>query len=138
MVSPQPKENEPVSPWRQAGASAAPDKAPRPRAERRIHPRVLFSVPVKLHHLAPGGISTSRGITLDLSEGGLGALIQIDLIIGEAVEIDLQLPACSLSTVAVVRYCNRVRAGFEFVGLSSDERQQISSALGTKQPAPFL
>src|SRR5215469_8879922 len=101
----------------------------RRRGEQRVHPRMLFSVPLRLHHLRPGGVSTSRGLTLDLSEGGVGALVQIDLIVGEAIEIELQLPNGSLSAVAIVRYSSSIRSGFEFVGLSVKERQQIAAAI---------
>src|SRR5438309_1956348 len=57
----------------------------------RRYPRALFSVPIRLRHLMAGGISTTRGITLDISESGLGALVQGDLRLGETVEIDLEL-----------------------------------------------
>ena len=107
----------------------------RPRSEQRVHPRALFSVPLKLHHLRPGGVSTSRGLTLDLSQGGVGALVQIDLIVSEAIEIELQLPNGSLSAVAIVRYSSSIRSGFEFVGLSAEERQQIAAAIGGKPNA---
>jgi hypothetical protein len=93
-------------------------------------PRTLFSVPIRLHHLIPGGISTTRGITLDISEGGLGALVQGDLRLGETVEIDLQLPGNSLSTVAIVRHTSNVRSGFEFLGITPEERLQIAKTCG--------
>ena len=89
-------------------------------------PRTLVSVPIRLRHLIPGGISTTRGITLDLSEGGLGALVQGDLRLGETVEIDLQLPGQSLSAVAIVRHTSKVRSGFEFLGMTPDEKSQIT------------
>ena len=97
-----------------------------------MHQRVIFSVPLKLYHLMPGGISSARGISLDLSEGGVGALVQMDLMLGEAVEIDLQLPTSSLCAVAIVRYYTPTRSGFEFVGLSPQERSRISAAIGKR------
>ncbi len=92
--------------------------------------RTLFSVPIQLRHLIPGGISTTRGITLDISEGGLGALVQGDLRLGETVEIDLQLPGHSLSTVAIVRHTSKVRSGFEFLGMTPEERSEITKTCG--------
>lgn len=88
--------------------------------------RTLFTVPIQLRHLIPGGISTTRGITLDISEGGVGALVQGDLGLGETVEIDLQLPGHSLSTVAIVRHTSQVRSGFEFLGMTPAERSEIT------------
>lgn len=131
--SPQAEDDDPLSAWGQLmRVSSAGAKPLRPRGERRVYPRIIFSVPLKVHHLRPGGISSSRGISLDLSEGGVGALVQIDLIVGEAVEIDLQLPATSLSTVAIVRYSSRTRAGFEFVGLLPQEKNQILATVSRK------
>jgi hypothetical protein len=91
------------------------------------HPRTFCSVPLTLRHLLPGGISTSRGISLDLSLGGLAAIVQDHLQVGETVEIDLKLSAGSLSAVAIVRHTSSTRTGFEFVGLTSDERRQIAT-----------
>jgi len=96
----------------------------------RRYPRVLFSVPLRLRHLMAGGISTTRGITLDISEGGMGALVQGDLRLGETVEIDLQLPEHSLSTIAIVRHTSNVRSGFEFLGMTPEERLQIAKTCG--------
>lgn len=96
----------------------------------RRYPRALFSVPLRLRHLMAGGISTTRGITLDISEGGLGALVQGDLRLGETVEIDLQLPEQSLSTIAIVRHTSNVRSGFEFLGMTPEERLQIAQTCG--------
>jgi c-di-GMP-binding flagellar brake protein YcgR len=73
------------------------------KAERRRPRRVLYSVPIRLHCPTPGGVRTSRGISLDISEGGIGALVQSDLLVGGVVEVDLQLPRCSLCAVAIVR-----------------------------------
>jgi c-di-GMP-binding flagellar brake protein YcgR len=100
------------------------------KSERRRHRRSLYSVPIKLHCLMPGGVLTSRGISLDISEGGIGALVQSELMVGEAVEIDLQLPQCALCTVAIVRHTARARSGFEFLGLTPEERRQIARVMG--------
>lgn len=97
--------------------------------ERRRHTRILYSVPIRLHCLMPGGVQTSRGISLDISEGGIAALVENDLLIGDAVEIDLQLPQSVLSAVAIVRHVSRTRSGFEFLGLTLEERQMIASLM---------
>ena len=93
----------------------------------RKHARSLCSVPLTLRHLLPGGISTSRGISLDLSAGGLAAMVQDQLYIGETVEIDLGLHSGPLCAVAVVRHTSNARSGFEFLGLTPEERQQIAT-----------
>jgi c-di-GMP-binding flagellar brake protein YcgR len=96
--------------------------------QRRRHVRMPFSVPITLHYLIGGNVRASRGISVDISEGGLGALVPGDLQIGETVEIDLPLQGCALSTVAIVRHCANLRSGFEFLGLTPEERSQIAGA----------
>jgi c-di-GMP-binding flagellar brake protein YcgR len=96
----------------------------------RRYARALFSVPITLHRLREGSIRTTRGITLDIAEGGLGALVQGDLHSGETVSIDLRLSDHPLSTVAIVRYSSDVRTGFEFLGLTAEERLQIANVVG--------
>jgi hypothetical protein len=93
----------------------------------RQHARTFFSVPITIRHLCRGGVRTTRGITLDLGEGGLGAIVQGDVNVGETVAIDLRLSEQLLTAVAIVRHASSVRSGFEFVGLTSAERMQISS-----------
>lgn len=101
-----------------------------PNAPVRRHPRALCSVPVTLRHLATGGIRTTRGVSLDISEGGLGALVQGNLKVGETVEIDLRLHGHPLCTVGIVRHSCSVRSGFEFLGLTANERLQIANVVG--------
>ena len=96
----------------------------------RRHPRVLFSVPITLRHLMAGGVRTSRGIALDLSESGLGALVEGSLHTGDTVSLQVTLPGCELRAVAIVRHSSDVRSGFEFLGLTSEERLQIASVVG--------
>lgn len=93
----------------------------------RRYPRAIFSVPVTLHHLRAGGVRTSHGISLDVSEGGMGALVQDGLSLGETVAIDLPLRERTLNAIAIVRHISSARCGFEFVGLSAEERSQIMS-----------
>lgn len=97
----------------------------------RRHLRALFSVPITLRHLCPGDIRTTRGISLDLGEGGLGAIVQGDLRVGHTIGIDLRLSEQLLTTVAIVRHTSSVRSGFEFVGLTPEERLQITNAVGS-------
>jgi len=96
----------------------------------RRYPRALFSVPITLRHLCRGGVRTTRGMSLDLGEGGLGAFVQGDVQVGETVAIDLRLSEQLLTTVAIVRHTSSVSAGFEFVGLTPGERLQITNLIG--------
>jgi hypothetical protein len=61
-------------------------------------------------------------------------LVQGDLRLGETVEIDLHLPENTLSAVAIVRHTSTVRSGFEFLGMTPEERLQIANTCG-RHPA---
>jgi hypothetical protein len=107
-----------------------------PYTVARRFPRALFSVPITLHELTTGGIRASHGISLDLSEGGFGAIVKGDTYYpGETVEIDFPLPGCMLSLVAIVRHTSTARIGFEFLGLTENERSQITTAAAIQQPS---
>ena len=97
----------------------------------RRHPRTLFSVPVMLQHLVPGGVGFSRGISLDISETGLGALVQGGLRVGETVSLELALPDCDLNAVAIVRHSSSTRSGLEFLGLTPEVRRHLASLVGS-------
>ncbi|HEX8815893.1 MAG TPA: PilZ domain-containing protein [Terriglobales bacterium] len=97
----------------------------------RRSPRTLYSVPMRLRMLMPGGIRTTRGVSLDVGEGGLGALVENSLKVGDVVEMELSLPKQELNAVGIVRYSNSSRCGFEFLGLTADEHQQLAELVGS-------
>lgn len=96
----------------------------------RRHARMLLSVPVKLHHLVPGGVRFTHGISLDISTGGLGALVEGGLRVGETVSVELEWSDYELKAVAIVRHSSSLRSGFEFLGLTPEERDRIASLVG--------
>jgi hypothetical protein len=99
----------------------------------RRHPRMPFSIPITLHHLKTGLSWKSSGMSLDLSEGGFAALMNGNLREGETVEIDLPLPDHILNLIAIVRYSSNVRCGLEFLGLTPEERVQITDITARRQ-----
>lgn len=101
-----------------------------PRGSQR-HARVLFSTPIALRHLTADGLRHSRGVSLDISEGGLGALVEGFLQVGDAVAIEVKLPNSELSAVGVVRHSSSLRSGFEFLGLTPEERQCIATLVAS-------
>jgi len=101
------------------------------RLRFRQHPRAFFSVPILLRHLSGGGVRTTRGISLDLGVGGLGAMVHGEVQVGDTVSIDFELSQGALTTVAIVRHASNTRSGFEFVGLTVAELGWISMFVGT-------
>lgn len=96
----------------------------------RKHARSLFSVPFELRQLTGPAPYPLHAISLDLSQGGLGALVQGNLKVGEAVEADLPLADKTIRLVAVVRYTSALRSGFEFLRLSERDREDITRVIG--------
>lgn len=57
---------------------------------------------------------------------------QGNLALGEAVEIDLHFQEQNFNAVAIVRHTSDVRSGFEFLGMTSEERAQIVAIISCK------
>jgi PilZ domain-containing protein len=100
----------------------------------RRHRRYLFSVPLRVQHLLAEGSGTTHGITLEISEGGMSAIVQGDLRIGEIADVDIPLPAGPLSALAIVRHKTAGHFGFEFLGLKPEERQLLNESTDVLLP----
>ena len=107
-----------------------PSEASAPKTAEREFPRALFSVPFQLHPLTSPDRHPIRAISVDISQGGIGALVQGSLHVGETVEIELSLAGHRLKAPAIVRYTSPVRCGFQFLNLGKDERQRITRLVG--------
>jgi TonB family protein len=66
----------------------------------------------------------------------VAAVLAAELQTGEWVAVEFQLPNVghSLQTKAVVRHHNQLRCGFEFLGLSRDQRVMIRQWAGVTEP----
>ena len=103
---------------------------------RRRIPRYPVAVPVDVTVLRSGAASSIPGRSLDVGEGGVAAVLAAELQTGEWVAVEFQLPNVghSLQTKAVVRHHNQLRCGFEFLGLSRDQRVMIRQWAGVSEP----
>lgn len=107
---------------------------------RRRIPRYSVAIPVDITVLRLGAPASIPGRSLDLGEGGVAAVLAAELQLGEWVAVEFQLPnaAQALQTKAVVRHHNQLRCGFEFLGLSGDQRSMIRRWAGNSKPLPIL
>jgi TonB family protein len=107
---------------------------------RRRIPRYSVAIPVDITVLRSGAPASIPGRSLDLGEGGVAAVLAAELQLGEWVAVEFQLPNASQSfqTKAVVRHHNQLRCGFEFLGLSGDQRSMIRRWAGNSKPLPIL
>ena len=106
-----------------AGAQARRWSGP----SRRRVPRFQVQAPLDVTVLRSGIPDTVPGRSVNVCERGIAAVLAGELIPGEAVGIEVQLPllADSLRTRAMVRYQDKLRCGLEFVGLSAEQRAAI-------------
>jgi len=90
-------------------------------------PRFEVQAPLDVTVLRSGIPDTVPGRSVNVCERGIAAMLAGELVPGEAVGIELQLPllADSLRTRAMVRYQDKLRCGLEFVGLSAEQRTAI-------------
>ena len=97
------------------------------RTSQRGFPRYPVKVPLDVIALNSGIPQNLPGRCVDLSEGGVGAMVAGELSPGQHVGVELRLPNVGppLRARALVRYQGKVRCGFEFVGLSDEEREMI-------------
>ncbi len=121
-----------------AGTSLALEKTP-----RRGFPRFPVKVPLDVIALRSGVPHNLPGRCTDVSEGGVGAMVAGELTAGQQVAVELRLPnvGLPLRARALVRYQDKVRCGFEFVGLAPDEREMIrywSQRVIAESAAPVL
>lgn len=115
-----------------AGASLALN-----RESRRIHVRHDIKVAMDVVVLRSGVPENIPGRCLDLSEGGVGAVVAGAFAPGQNVGVEVRLPhvARPLQIKARVRHQGALRCGLEFVGLPSDQREMISYWKRTAEPA---
>ena len=90
--------------------------------ERRKHPRYRMTENINI--ICSDG-RTIRGITLNISEGGVAAAISAPLVVGDRVRLE---PVGGGAVSAVVqRVVGRIY-GFQFLNLSSEQLQRIREA----------
>lgn len=94
---------------------------------RRRLPRFVIQTPVDLTVLRSGVPDTLPGRSVNVCESGLAAIVAGELVTGESVGVELELPPLpeALRTRALVRYQDRLRCGLEFVALSAEQRASI-------------
>lgn len=83
--------------------------------------------PLDLTVLRSGVPDTLPGRSVNVCERGVAAIVAGELVAGESVGVELQLPPLTepLRTRALVRYQDRLRCGLEFVALSAEQRAAI-------------
>ena len=82
-----------------------------------------------VRRLTPTDMRRAPGICMEISEGGMSAIVAEPLDAGDEVELSFDLtPGNRISLKAVVRNHYYFRHGLEFVGLSEEKRAKIRAA----------
>jgi len=89
-------------------------KPPPTKHVLRKYPRHLLSVPLTVHAISGCHASLAHGLTLDLSQGGVSAVLCGAVHVEQTVWLELQLPKRTRQTLANIRHARPCRCGFEF------------------------
>jgi hypothetical protein len=95
----------------------------------RKYPRYLLSVPVTVREVSGCRAFQAYGLTLDLSQGGVSAVLCGAVHVARTVWLELQLPDGALHTLATVRHASPCRCGFEFLSPSPDFDNGIANCI---------
>ena len=97
-------------------------------ADRRRHPRYRFSEPMKVCCQDGGCLD---GMSVELSQSGMSAMIQGDLRPGDVVRLQ---PVTGVTTAAVVRHKLGMLYGFEFLDLAREQAGKIAERCRQCEP----
>lgn len=86
------------------------------RVDPRRHPRYKLETDIRVY---PHNEEVIRGHTVDLSESGISAILQVEVALGEVVRLEFSLQLGDVVVHALVRQRNAFRYGFQFVEASS-------------------
>ena len=101
----------------------------RPYDAERRHPRFLLSSPVSVRQPFRSGSGLTRGLTLEISLGGLSAVLCGPPPVGERVSLRIKLQNSTIEAPAIVRHSSASRTGFEFLNLPPYAQQRIESCI---------
>ncbi len=80
--------------------------------DRRRQPRFKFETAIKVTSRSCGSV---KGHCVDISEGGISALLTIEVPSDKMVEVEFVTPFGPVTAYAMVRQRNAFRYGFQFV-----------------------
>jgi hypothetical protein len=86
-------------------------------ADARRRPRFKLEGDVTINSRRCGML---MGRSVDISESGMAAMLKVEALLGEVVELGFMLPGGPITIRALVRQRNAFRYGFEFVDFESE------------------
>jgi hypothetical protein len=102
----------------------------------RRYPRHFLSAPVTTWGLLNSGPQVTHGLTLEISLGGLSAVLCGPPKRGEKVSVRLNLLNVAFEALAVVRHSSSARTGFEFLEPSPEFLSSIENCIQASRLCP--
>lgn len=101
--------------------------AAEPHKSVRRFPRYPANLRLSIQLFRPSGSLSLWGLCSELGEDGVSATLTEELRLGDVVSMEIPMPAigCALKVRAIVRYCDGLRHGFEFLALESRQREAL-------------
>jgi hypothetical protein len=93
----------------------------------RRFPRFAIDVRLQVRMFQEGEFRTCWGRSVELGQDGIGATLTGNLETGEIVTLEIPLPLTPypIKVRAIVRYCQGLRYGFEFLTMNAAQRETI-------------
>ncbi|HEY1462655.1 MAG TPA: PilZ domain-containing protein [Terriglobales bacterium] len=106
-----------------------------PAAARRRFPRYAVDLRVSVQAFRTDGPISLWGRSNELGADGIGVTLTGQLEPGEVVNLEVTLPANAspLKIRALVRYRDGLRHGFEFLTLTTKQREAVNQACSVLQ-----
>jgi len=98
-----------------------------PASSSRRFQRYPLDIRISLQVFRDGETISLWGRSSELGEDGIGGTVTVELEPGEVVSMEFSLPLTPfpIKCRALVRYRDGLRHGFEFLALSSQQREAI-------------
>lgn len=112
----------------EGSSSTVPAKAAAGKATyTRRFPRFVIDLRLQVKMFQDGEFRTCWGRSTEMGQDGIGATLTGTLATGEIVTLEIPLPLTPypIKVRAIVRYCQGLRYGFEFLTLNETQRDTI-------------
>ena len=96
-------------------------------ARTRRFPRWRLDVRIQVSVFREGVTAGFWGRTNELGADGVGATLSGELAVGEVVAMEFPIPVSPhvMKVRAIVRYCQGLRCGFEFLVVTEEQRETL-------------
>jgi hypothetical protein len=98
-----------------------------PNKPVRRFPRYPADFRLSVELFRPSGVLSLWGLCSELGEDGISGTLTGQLQLGDVVSMEISVPmiGCALKLRAIVRYCDGLRHGFEFLAIEPGQRDAL-------------